>query len=358
METPKKPMILDTTLRDGSYVINFQFTAYDTELLCSELDEAGVPMIEVGHGVGLGASESGKGQAIESDEAYLEAAARGVKRAMWGMFCIPGIARLEHVDLAASYGMKFIRIGTNITEVEQSKSFIERARKHGMFVCANFMKSYTMPPSYFAEVSKTSSSYGAQMIYIVDSAGGMLPAELRSYIQAVKESADIKLGFHGHNNLGMAVANSLQAIASGVDYIDTSLQGMGRSGGNTPTEMLTLILERQGMHTGIDFLKLMDIGEERIRPLLRTAGLSSLDLIAGFAQFHSSYMGVIREFSHKYRVDPRRLIMAVCERDKVNAPRKLVEECAENLATTADEVVATGRFGFDRYFGNEQAAEE
>ena len=349
----KAPAILETTLRDGSYVINFQFTASDTEVIAGELDRLGFPFIEVGHGIGLGASEAGMGQAAETDEGYMRAAAKAVKQARWGMFCIPGVAKLWHIDMAADYGMGFVRVGTNVTAVESSRPFIERAKKHGLFVSANFMKSYAMEPREFAQMARLTREYGSDVLCVVDSAGGMMTADVEAYFEAVREVTDIPLGFHGHNNLELAVANTLRAVEMGAAVVDTSLQGLGRSAGNTPTEIFLMALQRKGVSVDIDPLAVMDVGETYVKPLIRRHGYDSVDIVSGYAQFHSSYMGLIREFSGKYRVDPRRLIMAVCAQDKVNAPRELVERMAQKLAEDSGEVY-TARFGLDRYFGAEQ----
>ncbi|MBI4061177.1 MAG: 4-hydroxy-2-oxovalerate aldolase [Elusimicrobia bacterium] len=345
--------LLDTTLRDGSYAINFQFTARDTAVIGAELEKAGLELIEIGHGVGLRASELGMGRAAETDEAYLKAAADSIKKAKWGMFCIPGIAKLEDVDLAAEYKMGFIRIGTNVGEVEKSEAFIARAKKHGMYVCSNFMKSYTLEPKKFAEQAKLSRTYGADLVCVVDSAGGMLQGELESYFRAVQAVCDVPLGFHGHDNLGLAVANSLRAVELGAAVVDSSLQGMGRSAGNAATENLVAALKRSGRDAGVDLLKVLDIGEKYIKPLIRRRGLGSLDVIAGYALFHSSYMGLIRRFSSKYRVDPRKLIIEVCAVDLVSPSAELVESVAKKLKPETDEVY-TAKYDFDEYYGEEQ----
>lgn len=347
--------ILETTLRDGSYAINFRFTANDTAIIASHLENAGFEWIEIGHGVGMHASESGYGKAIEKDESYLKSVARVIKRAKWGMFCIPGIARLHDIDLAAHYGMKFIRIGTNVTEVEESRPFIELAKKHGMYVFSNFMKSYVLKPADFAEKALLSQKYGTDVVYIVDSAGSMMPEEMESYFNAVHDVSDIPLGFHGHNNLGMSVSNSLKAAELGALFIDTSLQGLGRSAGNTPTEIFLMVLKRKGIRSSVKCaLNVMDIGEEYIKPLIRSCGLNSLDIVSGYAQFHSSYMGTIHRFASKYNVDPRKLIIRVCDIDKVNASSALVESIAQQIKVESKEMV-TSRFHFDKYFGNEQS---
>lgn len=348
-----RPRILDCTLRDGSYAVNFQLTALDTSDICRGLEEAGIDLIEVGHGVGLGASKKGKGVAAETDEAYLAAAASAVKKAKFGAFCIPGIASLDDVDMAAAQGMSFIRIGTNVTEVESSQPFIERARKHGMYVAANFMKSYAMPPKQFADRAVLSEKYGAEVVYIVDSAGGMLAEDLEAYISAVQDATDVPLGFHGHNNLGLAVSHAVLAVQKGTEIIDTTLQGLGRSSGNVPTEVFAYVLLRLGIEIGLDPLKLIDVGEEYVKPLIRAHGLDALDIVGGFAQFHSSYMSVIRKYSTKYRIDPRRLIIDLCAVDKINAPDDLVDRLAKKISDERTDV-PTARFHWDKYFGEEQ----
>ncbi len=353
-----RPTILECTLRDGSYAINFQFSAVDTIAIAKALEEAGFDMIEVGHGIGLGASEKGLGTAAETDETYLRVTAETLTKAKWGMFCIPGIATLEHIDLAADYGMKFIRIGANVGDSHKMKPFIDRAKKKGMMVCANFMKSYASTPEEFAEKTVEAEGYGSEVVYVVDSAGGMFAEDIRAFVEAVRKRTSVRLGFHGHNNLGLGVANALATIEIGVDLVDTSLQGFGRSSGNTPTEHLLCALERKGIATGIDPIKVMDIGERYIAPLITARGHNSIDTVSGWAQFHSSYMGVIREFASKYQVDPRRLILAVCERDKVDAPRNMVEEQAALLAAKNFREEYLARFQLNRYYGSEQTFKE
>jgi 4-hydroxy-2-oxovalerate aldolase len=346
--------ILDTTLRDGSYALDFQFTALDTAIIAKALEGAGIDMVEIGHGVGLGASRGGFGKAAATDEEYFAAAADVLTKARYGMFCIPGVARIEDVDMAAGMGAKFIRIGTNVTDVPASKPFIERAKSLGLFVSANFMKSYALPPDRFAESAKLTKAYGSDLLCIVDSAGSMLASEVRDYFRAVRDSCDIALGFHGHNNLGQAVAHSLLAVELGAAMVDTSLQGLGRSSGNAATELVVASLDRMGIPTGVDMLHLMDVGEKLVKPLVHTQGLSSLDMVMGYAQFHSSYIGIVSKYASLERVDPRRLIIELCKHDKVNAPEELVARVAAGITEKEDQAF-TSRFQLSRYHGDEQA---
>jgi 4-hydroxy-2-oxovalerate aldolase len=351
MQTSK---ILDCTLRDGSYVIDFQFTAADTENIAYQLDQVGFPYIEVGHGVGLGASERGKNIAAASDVEYMQAAAKAVNRGKWGMFCIPGIANLDHLRIAADNGMDFVRIGTDVSEVDSSAPFIALAKELHMEVFANFMKSYVLSPIEFARLVARSAGFGAEIVYLVDSAGGMLPNEVRAYVrESRKIASDVALGFHGHNNLGLAVANSLVCVEEGVAMVDVSLQGFGRSSGNTSTEQFLCALFRSGFVADIDPIKAMHLGERLIRPLIDRRGLCSLDVAAGLAQFHSSYMPVILTFAQRYRVDPRQLIVELCRHDRVNAPEDLIERIAMNLKT---DNFSSGPLLWNNYYGEEQSS--
>jgi 4-hydroxy 2-oxovalerate aldolase/long-chain acyl-CoA synthetase len=348
----KKINIIETTLRDGSYAINFSFTSADTSIICKQLEGVGFRYIEIGHGVGLNAANKGYGAAAASDEEYMIAAESVLKRAKYGMFCIPGIARLEDIDLAARHNMGFIRIGTDASKVPTSEHYIKRAKDHGLFVAANYMKSYILHPKELAKQVKLSEKYGADMLYIVDSAGGMFGTNIKSYFEAIRDVSNLPVGFHGHDNLGLAVANSLEAVQIGIEFIDSSLQGLGRSAGNASTEILIAALHKMGYDTGVDFLEVLKIGQKYIQPLVTTKGKMPLDIISGYAEFHSSYMHHIQKYSAKYNVDPAILIIEMCKIDKVNVDEKMLDRVARQIEKRAE--VYTGEYGFDRYIGGEQ----
>lgn len=330
MPNPKL-QILECTLRDGSYVIEFQFTAKDTAIIAAALENAGFNLIEIGHGLGLNASNVGKGKAAATDEEYMQSVSTVLKRAQWGMFFIPGIGRHEDLDLAGKYGMHFVRVGTNATEVIQSKEYIERAKRLGLCVSANLMKSYVLSPKDLAGQAKISERFGVDLVCLVDSAGSMLPDDVRSYLTAMQDVLNIPIGFHGHDNLALGMANVLTAIDLGVQYIDSTMQGMGRGGGNPVTEVLVTVLKKRGIDLGINLNRLMDISEHLIRPMLRDKGWDPIDITSGYAGFHSSYLGTILKYADLYHVDPRDLIVRVCEVNKVYAPEEVVEEMAWQL---------------------------
>jgi len=346
--------ILDTTLRDGSYAVNFSFTSADTSLICKDLENAGIEYIEIGHGVGLNASNCEQGPAFQTDEEYLDAARSVLTKAKYGMFCIPKIAELKDIDKAAEYGMGFIRIGTNITEVPNSEAYIKRAKDYGMFVTANFMKSYVCPPEKFAEHVVLSENYGSDLVYLVDSSGGMFQNNITEYYNEVRKVSDIPLGFHGHNNLGLAVANTLCAADLGFEFLDASLQGLGRSSGNAPTEQLLAALIKKGYNLNIDVLKIMELGQTYIQPLLNSKGYMLLDVVSGFSDFHSSYMHHIHKVSSKYLIDPALLIMEWCKIDKINMDETRLEEIAQKIKQDTEKEIYLGKHRFNNYFGREQ----
>ena len=327
--------ILDTTLRDGSYVVDFQFTAKDTAQIAFALDQNQIPYIEVGHGVGLNGGNNPKMKSACTDDEYMEAAAGAVKNGKWGMFFIPGIGKLADIDMCSRHSMDFIRIGTNVNELEEAEKYIYRAKELGMMVSSNFMKTYALTADEVGKKAEQAQKYGADIVSIVDSAGGMFPEDVENYFKAVRHYSDVPLGYHGHNNMGLAVACSLKAVELGAAIVDTSLRGIGRSAGNASTEMVLFALKRRGFDSEIDPLQLMDIAEQYIDPVLQNRLQNdSFSIVSGYAQFHSSFLGAIFDYAKRYNVDPRELIIKISQIDKVNLPEELLERMAQQLALT------------------------
>jgi 4-hydroxy-2-oxovalerate aldolase len=330
---PASLAILDCTLRDGSYVIDFQFTAEDTALLCSALESAGIGRIEVGHGIGLGAWRQGGDQG-STDEDYLKAAVGAVRSSMVGAFFIPGIGTDDDLRLAADCGIHFVRIGSNITEFNDQIPSITLAKELGLEVSCNLMKSYAVPPAEFAERARNTEDAGGDVVCLVDSAGGMLPEDVRAYVEAARSAADVTVGFHGHDNLSMAVANTLEAFDAGATILDTSLKGLGRSEGNAVTEVVVAILQQRGLVPELHVNGLLDISEAFIAPLLHEPRRSSIGITSGRAKFHSSFLGRVTRAATRHGIDTRDLIMRLCERDTIEAPEDLIEELAQDLAAS------------------------
>lgn len=324
--------VLDTTLRDGSYVVDFQFTDDDTAIIVSALDSAGIPYIEVAHGLGLGAARAGKGSQASSDEAYLKAAASVIRNAKFGAFFIPGIGTEEDLRLGADCGIHFVRIGTNVTEVRDAEPFVSLAKSLGLLTFCNLMKSYAVSPETFGKQARIAQEMGADVVCVVDSAGGMLPEDVMRYIEAAQRQSSVRLGFHGHNNLSMAISNTLTALDAGATVLDASLQGMGRSEGNAVTEILVALLQKRGLLESVDVNGLLDISEAFIRPLLHNKGYSAIGVTSGRAKFHSSFIGAAMSAASEYGVDPRELILRLGRDSQIDTTTEIAREAARKLA--------------------------
>ena len=262
MVSVMKTQIMDVTLRDGSYAINYQFSEQDTKCIGVALENAGIRYVEIGHGMGLNASSYKNGLALCTDEEYLAAAQGAYRKCTYGMFCIPGVARVEDLDLLKKYGAGFVRVGCNIDKIRTSEPYVRRAKELGLMVAANYMKSYTATEEEFAQCVELSRSYGADIIYVVDSAGCMLPEDVKKYFDIIKQFG-LKAGFHGHNNQQLAFSNTIQAIINHVDYLDGSVSGMGRGAGNCTTELLLSFLK----NPKYDLRPVLDAIQELFLPL-------------------------------------------------------------------------------------------
>lgn len=332
MSEESKVQILECTLRDGSYAIDFKFTPADTNLLVKLLSGLGFRWIEVGHGLGLHAGESGKGRMPASDEEIIRAAKAAAGGARIGSFCIEGIAPLSSLEGARDAGLDFVRIGANATEVEKGFPYLEQARKLGLVPFLNFMKSYTISAEAFGREAQAAVRAGAEVVYCVDSAGGMVPEQIRSYISAARDRSVERVGLHAHNNLQMAVANAWEAARAGANFIDTTLYGLGRSAGNVPTEVAVALFEKRGIKTGIDLFELMDVAETYLEPLsLRIQMYDMLAVAMGYGQFHSSFLPRVDAAARKHGVDLRRLVVAAGERFASEIDDSGLEELARSL---------------------------
>ncbi len=330
--------ILECTLRDASYPISYQFTAEDTAIIAAGLHQAGFSRIEIGHGLGLGASGTKYGFAAATDEEYISAASSVLPAGVFGLFAIPGIAQLKDIDLVAKYKGGFVRVGTDVTDTEAAEAFIKRGKDLGLEVSSNLMKTYTASPQEVAERSLQLQEWGADIVAVVDSAGGMMPESVRSYIAELIAAGIKKVGFHGHNNLQLAVANTLIAVEAGATVVDSTLRGLGRSTGNAQTEALVMCLNRLGYKTGIDMYQIMDISEKIIAPLAKGRGSDGIEVSSGFSLFHSGYMPLVEKISKAKNVDIRELIIAVGDGNGKVINENLITEIASGLTTTSEKV--------------------
>ncbi len=329
--------LLDTTIRDGSYAVDFKFTCDDVANIAEKSEKLGFQYIEIGHGQGLHASSPEHGISLHSDEEYMQAALKTVKNAKLGFFCIPGIARIEDLRNAKEWGVSFVRIGVNADQPQLAKDYIKEARRLGLTVMVNFMKSYIVSPEEFAKNSQEVERYGAEYVYIVDSAGCMLPEEIGEYYDAVRRKTQIGLGFHGHNNLGLAVSNSLYCVKKGFELVDCSFQGLGRSSGNASTEMLVMALVKMGYEMSMDIPRLLEYGYSSLRNIVSRELQHPLDLMCGFSGFHSGYLKYIYKCCLEKKVDPLRLMLAYSSIDQKGMDYAELCRVAEQLPVDTED---------------------
>lgn len=299
----KKIEILDCTLRDGSYVLNYNFNKFETSLISKAIFDSGINYVEVGHGIGIGANSKNT-KSFCSDEEYIEAASSVKKNKLSsvGSFCFSSNVKFNQLDSAKSSGLDFIRFGVDPLKYSNDLKYLRYSKKIGLKVFVNFIKSYSYERKYLSKISKILSNEGVDGIYIVDSAGGMLPNDVKNYIEEIKNVVNNKflLGFHGHNNLGLANANCLAAIEAGANIIDSSLMGMGRSAGNAITEMLVAILDREKiLKHNINIQMIFDLIKNVIYPIYPKKTFDKDEILIGKSYFHSSNYPELISFSKK-----------------------------------------------------------
>lgn len=299
--------ILDCTLRDGSHALKEPFSPEAAATIIEGLLQSGVNVIEFGKPSGIG---SPKGDV--TDEAYLEAALPFAEKGELGMFCNPNFFGDKEFEIARQYRIGFLRVGTNAAAVEPAQPVIAKIREAGIKARFSLVQAHSLPPEKLAENARKVAGFGAQCITIMDSTGTMVPSQAREYVEALVNAVDIPVGFHGHNNLGFSVANAVTALDAGAFSVDGALAGLARSAGNAPTEMLCAVLEKQGRPAGIDWYRLLSFIDEKfsvIVPDLKS--VPPLDIIFGYAGFHSRNLAMAQAVSKAAGVNLYRLIVEV-----------------------------------------------
>ena len=322
--------LLDCTLRDGTYVTNF--SQKEVELISNRLSNAGVEYIEVGHGVGLGYFRKKEG--AMTDETFISSAKNNIKdSSRLGVFFIPGIGEKEDIAAAKDCGIDFIRIGTNASDYSKAFPYIEFAKEKGLEVYYNSMKSYILNPFEFAKAAKEIEKIGVDGIYLVDSAGGMFPSETAEYVKLLRENLKCKIGFHGHNNLMLANSNVIASIENGIDLIDTTLMGLGRGGGNAPTEIVLYIIDKLGVDNPIDNKEILKLTRDLIfqKTSHDYTEAYDIDIVSGFAMFHSGFLETFTKIAQAHSVDLRDLIIKVSAIEKENPTEDLIQSVAKEI---------------------------
>ncbi|MED1794680.1 4-hydroxy-2-oxovalerate aldolase [Brevibacillus nitrificans] len=329
-----KPIkVTEVCLRDGSHVVAHQFTVEQVQKIAKGLDEAGVHYIEVSHGDGLGGSTIQYGRSLVNEMALIEAAVAACKQAKVAVLLIPGVGTVHELKQANKLGASLVRVATHVTEADVSAQHIHLARELGMEACGFLMMAHSAPVDKLVEQAKRMESYGAQAVYVTDSAGALLPEEVRERIRALRDSLDIEIGFHAHNNLSLAIANTLVAIEEGATRIDGSVRCLGAGAGNAQTEVWIAVLQRLGIDVGIDLYKMMDLAEDIVGPILPHAQeINKGSLVLGYAGVYSSFLLHAERAGKRFGIDPRDILLEVGRRKAVGGQEDLIIDVAQELA--------------------------
>ncbi len=329
----KAPRITDSSLRDGSHPMRHKFTTQQVKAVTQALDEAGVPVIEVTHGDGLSGSSLQYGFSSTSEMELITAARNVCTQAKIAALLIPGIGTVKELKEAFERGVQVVRIATQCTEADISEEHFGIAKELGMETVGFLMMAHMRPPADLVQQAKLMASYGADCVYIVDSAGAMLPHDAYARVKALKDALTIQVGFHAHNNLGVAVGNSLAALEAGADQLDGCLRGLGAGAGNAPTELLAVVLEKMGINPGLDVYKLMDAAEYVIAPMMPFQPIPNRDAISiGYAGVYSTFLLHARKAGERYGVDPRNILMELGRRKAVAGQEDWILDVALELA--------------------------
>lgn len=341
MTTANKIKLHDMSLRDGMHSKRHQISLDEMVAISKGLDEAGMPLIEVTHGDGLGGESLNYGFAAHSDEEYLSAVVPNMKQAKISALLLPGIGTVDHLRMAQRCGVSTIRVATHCTEADVSQQHIAFAAKEGLDTVGFLMMAHMVSAEKLLEQAKLMVSYGANCIYCTDSAGYMLPAEVTEKITTLRQAfpAEIEVGFHGHHNLAMGVANSVAAIQAGAARIDGSVAGLGAGAGNTPLEVLLAVMNRMGMETGIDLFKLMDVAEDLVVPMMDHPIRIDRDaLTLGYAGVYSSFLLFAKRAEKRYGVSARDILVELGRRGTVGGQEDMIEDLALTMSKQKAQV--------------------
>jgi len=331
----KKVVLHDMCLRDGMHAKQHQISLEQMMSIAKGLDEAGMPLIEVTHGDGLGGSSVNYGFPAHSDEEYLKAVVGVVKNAKISALLLPGIGTVDHLKMAADLGVTTIRVATHCTEADVSEQHIGMAAQMGLDTVGFLLMTHMIEAEQIVEQAKLMESYGANCIYCTDSAGYLLPDQVKERIALLRRELkpETELGFHAHHNLSLGVMNSLVAVEAGANRIDGSVAGLGAGAGNTPLEVLVAVMDRMEVNHGIDLYKIMDVAEDLVTPIMDNPIRIDRDsLTLGYAGVYSSFLLFAKRAAAKYGVSSRDILVELGRRRTVGGQEDMIEDLALDMA--------------------------
>ncbi len=327
-------IFFDSTLRDGSHAVKHQLTEQNIIDYCTNIDSAGMHVVIVGHGNGLGASSLNVGISLLDDRTMLRTAKQYLKETKLGAFLLPGFGTIKDNLLPAfDDGVDLVCVAAHCTEADITAQHIEFAKQNNKEAYGVLMMQHTVSDNEILMEAKKMESYGADGIILMDSAGASLPNMVSKRVSFLKDNLIIPIGFHAHNNLGMAVANTVAAIEAGADIVDGTTRGFGAGAGNCQLEVVIAVLEKMGYKTGMNLYKVMDAGDDVVSKFsLKNQGISGINLISGIAGVFSSYAHHVEDASKTFNVDYRDIFIEMGKLHTVGGQEDIVVEVAHKLS--------------------------
>jgi len=328
----KKIVITDSSLRDGNHAVKHSITLDSIKRYCKFADDAGIDVVEVGHGNGLAASSLLIGKSAYSDEDMLTTARENLSNSKLGIHIIPGIATKKDIEKAINIGVDVFRVATHCTEATLSKSHIEYLKSKDKTVIGVLMMSALADIKTLVDNAKIMESYGAEAVIIMDSTGTYLPKDVEKRIIALRNHLTIDVGFHAHDNLGLATANSLVAAQCGAIYIDACIRGFGAGAGNAHLEMIIPVLEKSGFELSIDFKKIIMEADRVSDYLIKEMPVSTpVNVLTGLNRLFSGFEKPIIKASKLYGIEYSSLIFELGNRKLVAGQEDLILEVAKKM---------------------------
>jgi 4-hydroxy 2-oxovalerate aldolase len=326
--------VTDTCLRDGSHHKRHQFSADEARAIVGALDDAGVPVIEVTHGDGLGGSSFTYGFSKTPEQDLIALAAQTADRARIAFLMLPGVGVKDDIGVAADNGASICRIATHCTEADVSEQHFGLARERGLETVGFLMMAHSQPPEVLAKQARIMVDAGCECVYVVDSAGALVLEQVSDRVAAiVAEVGDqAQVGFHGHENLGVGVANSIAAVRAGARQVDGSVRRFGAGAGNTPLEAFVGVCDKLGIRTGVDFFRIVDAAEDVVRPAMpEECLLDRLALTMGYSGVYSSFLKHAFHQAERYGVSGADILVRAGQRKLVGGQEDQLTDIALEL---------------------------
>lgn len=329
-----KLMLFDCTLRDGNHAVKHQITKESIEDYCQAMDGTGVHTIMVGHGNGLGASSLQVGLALLDERTMIQTARENLDKTKLGAYMIPGFGTIrDNLEPAIADGVELFEIGCHCTEADTTRQHIEYLRNHGKETYGILMMYHMASTEKILEEAQKMQSYGAQGVILMDSAGASTPEMVKRAVSTLYDGLNIHVGFHPHNNMGMAVANAYTAVTEGATIIDGTLRGFGAGAGNCQLEDVVALLEKSGINTGIDFYRMLDASEQVMPKMMKKEmGQDPISIVSGQAGVFSAFRIHVIKAAEEFHVDPRDILKELGRRKAVGGQEDMIVEVAEKLS--------------------------